>query len=305
MNPTVDQATEPDYRRPRDPVELWLARQWQDVLGFGIGIRDDFFGVGGNSLDAARVINAVLEEFGVQLPLNVMTEHPTVEALGAVLRGQNARLTGPLLAVQSGDGSAPPLFLVHPVDGQVGVYGHLAQALGEEYALFGLQAAGLHTDAEPRRTVPDLAQAYVDAVREVRPTGPYLLGAAASGAAVAHEMAVLLGDDVRLLALIDDDLLEAPDIPSGEPAQVLAGWKARDLVPPDTSVEFAARALRVRRANLDAVRAWRPRPYAGAVDVFRLADRPAGVDWPAAEVRVHECAPLDRRLATALRERLG
>src|SRR5262249_42558950 len=65
------------YERPRDPVEIWLARQWQRILGFGVGIRENFFGVGGNSLDAARVIDAILVEFGVQLPLNVLTEHPT------------------------------------------------------------------------------------------------------------------------------------------------------------------------------------------------------------------------------------
>src|ERR1700733_13122075 len=202
MNPPRDETIDTGYRHPRDPVEIWLARQWQDVLGFAVGIRENFFGVGGNSLDAARVIDAVMVEFGVQLPLNVLTEHPTVERLATLLRDHAGSLSGPLVAIQDGDGTRPPLFLVHPDHGQVGPYCQLAHALGEEFAVFGIQAAGLYSDAEPLRTVPAMAAAYVDTVRAVRPTGPYLLGGFAIGAATAYEMAARL-DDVRLLAAVD------------------------------------------------------------------------------------------------------
>ena len=135
-----------DYQPPRDPVEIWLARQWQDILGFAVGIRENFFDLGGNSLDAARVIDVILVEFGVQLPLNVLTEHPTVERLAALLRDHAGRLSGPLVAIQDGDGTRPPLFLVHPDNGQVGPYCRLAYALGEEFAVSGIQAAGLYSD---------------------------------------------------------------------------------------------------------------------------------------------------------------
>ena len=295
MNPTVDDVTDTGYRHPRDPVEQWLARQWQEVIGFTIGIRENFFELGGNSLDAARVVNAVFEEFGVRLPLNVMTAHPTVEGLATRLRDQNGRLSGPLVEIQRGDGDAPPLFLVHPANGQVGAYGHLAQALGEEFTVFGLQAPGLHSDADPARTVPAMARAYLDAVRAVRPTGPYLLGGCSTGAAVAHEMAALLGAaEVGLLALIDVELLDGVAEPGFEepfedPAEVLDRWRARGLVPSDATTEFVERARRVWLAGQDAVRDWTPRPYSGPLDVFRgpASDRPPAADWPAARVREH------------------
>ncbi|HLJ98711.1 MAG TPA: phosphopantetheine-binding protein, partial [Streptosporangiaceae bacterium] len=104
MNAALGEMTDNGYQHPRDPAEIWLARQWQDVLGFGVGIRENFFGVGGNSLDAARVIDAVLAEFGVQLPLNVLAEYPTVERLATLLRDHAGRLSGPLVAIQDGDG---------------------------------------------------------------------------------------------------------------------------------------------------------------------------------------------------------
>jgi pimeloyl-ACP methyl ester carboxylesterase len=311
MNPALNETTDTGYQRPRDPAEIWLARQWQNVLGFAVGIRENFFGVGGNSLDAARVVDAVMVEFGVQLPLNVLTEHPTVERLATLLRGHAGPLSGPLVAIQDGDGTRPPLFLVHPDHGQVGPYCGLAHALGEELAVFGIQAVGLYSDAEPRRAVPAMAAAYVDTVRAVRPTGPYLLGGCAIGAAIAYEMAARL-DDVRLVAAIDHELLETLDTgteswlqqppgPSDLP-WILASWQERDVVPHDVAPEFAARSLRVWQANRDAARDWRPSPYTGPVDVFgrsRTPALPTTVDQ-----RTHECST-DGHLADALRKLLG
>ncbi len=307
LNETIDTG----YQRPRDPAEIWLARQWQRILGFAVGIRENFFGVGGNSLDAARVIDAIMVEFGVQLPLNVVTENPTVERLATLLPAHAERLRAPLVAIQDGDGTHPPLFLVHPDNGQVGPYTRLAYALGEEFAVAGIQAAGLYSDAEPRRTVPAMADAYIDAIRAEYPAGPYLLGGCGIGAAIAYEMASRL-TDVRLLAAIDAGLLEPPDPVteswSREPPgqrdlpRILASWQERDLVPQDVAPEFVARSLSVWRANRVSVRDWRPPPYTGPLDIF---GPPPAMALPATVAqRTHECGT-DGSLADALRELLA
>jgi hypothetical protein len=311
MNSALNETIDSGYQRPRDPAEIWLARQWQHILGFAVGIRENFFGVGGNSLDAARVIDAILVEFGVQLPLNVLTEHPTVERLATLLRDHAEPLSGPLVPIQDGDGTRPPLFLVHADNGQVGPYCGLAHALGEEFAVFGIQAVGLYSDAEPHRTVLAMAAAYVDTVRAVRPAGPYLVGGCAIGAAIAYEMAARL-DDVRLVAAIDHELLEPLDTGTESwlrqpPRQwdlprILASWQERDLVPRDVAPEFTARSLRVWRANQDAAGDWRPSPYTGLIDVF---GRPPVTALPATAVqRTHECST-DGHLAGAFRELIG
>src|SRR5262249_56711251 len=124
--------------------------------------------------------------------------------------------------------------------------------------------------ADPARTGPAMADAYTDAIRAVRPTGPYLLGGCGIGAAIAYEMAVRL-DDVRLLAAIDAELLEPPD-PVTEswsresPGQwdlprILASWQEHDLVSRDVAPEFVARSLRVWRAHQDAHGDWPPSPH--------------------------------------------
>ena len=65
--------------------------------------------------------------------------------------------------------------------------------------MFGVQAGGLYSDAEPRRTVPAMAAAYVDTVRAVRPTGPYLLGGCAVHDTGASEVWVTHGAEDALV----------------------------------------------------------------------------------------------------------
>lgn len=67
---------------PRTPIEEAVAEVWCDVLGRdAIGVRDDFFRLGGNSLSAMRVLVALRDLFGVGLPLRRLFEAPTVESL--------------------------------------------------------------------------------------------------------------------------------------------------------------------------------------------------------------------------------
>jgi hypothetical protein len=56
MNLSLDEIIDVGCQRPGDLVEIWLARQRQHVLGLAVGTGEGFFGVGGNSLDAADAV---------------------------------------------------------------------------------------------------------------------------------------------------------------------------------------------------------------------------------------------------------
>ncbi|HEV7509096.1 MAG TPA: amino acid adenylation domain-containing protein [Thermoanaerobaculia bacterium] len=67
---------------PRDGVEQAIAAIWQRLLSLdAVGVHDNFFELGGHSLLGTRVIAALRDEFGVEIPLKALFEKPTVEAL--------------------------------------------------------------------------------------------------------------------------------------------------------------------------------------------------------------------------------
>ena len=71
---------------PRTPVEEQLARLWAEMLGLdGIGIHDDFFALGGNSLLAMRIIARVCDTFRVDVSVRSLLASPTVAHMAILI----------------------------------------------------------------------------------------------------------------------------------------------------------------------------------------------------------------------------
>jgi len=96
-NKKVDRAAlpEPDTVRPvledafvkaRTPIEQQLTEIWAEVLNVkDIGVNDNFFALGGHSLSAVQVVFQARQAFGVDLPLRMIFQAPTlVELAGKV-----------------------------------------------------------------------------------------------------------------------------------------------------------------------------------------------------------------------------
>ncbi|MFJ6483325.1 amino acid adenylation domain-containing protein [Streptomyces sp. NPDC091682] len=196
---------------PRDTTELRMARLWEQTLGTApIGVRDDFFALGGHSLKAFALMAAVRREFGVELPLNLVFRRRTVELLCEALPDAGAAAARLLVPLADGDPSRPPLVLVHPRGGDVVCYRDLVRDLaarpGGDRRILGLESVGYNTGEQPLERVPEMAERYLAALREEQPHGPYLLAGWSFGGTVAYEMAARLeaaGEEVAFLGLID------------------------------------------------------------------------------------------------------
>ncbi|HSU54248.1 MAG TPA: HAD-IIIC family phosphatase, partial [Candidatus Dormibacteraeota bacterium] len=75
-----------EFAAARTPTEENICAIWRDLLGLKqVGIRDNFFDLGGNSLLAIRVISRIRETTKLELPLSVLFDTPTIEMLAAGL----------------------------------------------------------------------------------------------------------------------------------------------------------------------------------------------------------------------------
>ena len=217
------------------PLERRLARLWQELLKVErVGVHDDFFELGGNSLVGAALINRLYEAMHEDVALTAIFEAPTVAELARYLEEHHpdgvARLLGeagriashngkatvvapvnagalpPALVAIQPHGARPPLFCVHPAGGIVFPYYTLAPYLGKEQPLYGLQDPNLYRQRGTFPRIEDMAAHYVQALQAVQPEGPYYLLGWSVGGLVAYEMAQQLtrnGQVVAALCLLD------------------------------------------------------------------------------------------------------
>lgn len=199
----------PQSVAPRGRTELDLLHIWERVLpnrgvGTGIGIEDDFFEAGGNSLLGVRLISTIRKELGIGLPMASLLDASTVAAQAASLVTRHPRRLRTLVPLRLGTGR--PTFCVAPVGGTAFCYLDLARSLPGDGPVHGLQSVGIEPGEHPLTSVADIAAAHLAVVREAQPEGPLRLIGWSFGGLVAYEMArqcAEAGEKAELLAMID------------------------------------------------------------------------------------------------------
>jgi len=292
--------------KPKDATEARLVNIWENVLGMRpIGITQDFFDLGGHSLLAVRLMTRIEESFGTKLALATLLQARTVEQLAVVIRqGAPVSSWSSLVPIQVG-GSNPPFFCVHGAGGVVIRFYELAQYLGPEQPVYGLQARGLDGRQPCDSRVEDMAEHYLEEIRRVQPRGPYLLGGYSLGGMVAFEMAQRLiaeGNEQVLVVLFDTFCTPQANGSNGTGngaeslrQSLLAAWQklaqastaekwqavkrvavtVKDGVHRHVSDLTLPRSLKtVRKALGMAVNSYIPRAYPGRLILFRSRYKP-------------------------------
>lgn len=92
------------YVAPRNDTEARIAQIWQELLGKpAIGVLDDLFALGGNSLTATRILSRINKQFGVQVSVRQLFLGPNVADLAvAVERAQQLQSIPPIEPVDHG-----------------------------------------------------------------------------------------------------------------------------------------------------------------------------------------------------------
>ncbi|MFI7587495.1 AMP-binding protein [Spongisporangium articulatum] len=260
--------------------ERVVADAFAAALGLDdLGLDDDFFELGGDSLAAEALVATLADRVGVDrgtVTGNLLAQAPTVRQFAARLRRRPEPGADVLVPVQPA-GSRPPLFVAAGGGGLGLTFMALARALGPDQPVYALQARGLERRAVPDWSVAAIARRNVRELRRVQPHGPYRLAGHSFGGLVAYEMAQQLtraGEEVSMLVVIDSF---PPDPALFVPDGTLTWKDALGL--PLTGLRGAPDEQYWRFYRLSGVlhRRYRGRPYAGPTVVL-VAESPQKVE---------------------------
>jgi len=206
IGPAPDsQAVRREFVAPVSKLEKEIANLFATTLGVSrIGLHDDFFEQGGDSLLAAILLARIEELTGSAIPLFAFVDQPSVFGVSNNLKNwrEQKPATGELSAVIRASQGEPILFCIPGSEGNIAGFFHLARGLGKDQPVTAFRLPAW----EAGRSVADLAAHYVSEVLAAQTGGPYYLTGVCTGGLVAYETASQLiarGKSIGLLALID------------------------------------------------------------------------------------------------------
>ena len=189
---------------PRTDLERELVRIWEQVLQREpIGIREDFFDLGGTSVQATRIFARIEELIHQRVPLSLILGAPTIEQLAlSLLPGKFRNHKAYIVPVQSGR-EKPNFYCI----GGGPVWRLVSKYLGPDQPVFSIELDPVEVEqTRGPKPIEKLARHIVSAICEKQPQGPYYLCGYCQGGLFAYEVArqlMLYGHDVGLLALIE------------------------------------------------------------------------------------------------------
>ncbi len=216
--PKLDELRVNSYILPRTTTEKLAAGIWESILeSTSIGISDNFFEIGGNSLLATQIIYRANNIFGINVPLKSLFEYPILEdwakeidrvKINSLKSHQVKRFEKSIVRIQS-KGNNTPIFFVHPVGGTVSCYFSLAHNLGIEQPFYAFQDYGFVNEGFELDSIDSMVEHYIKEIFEIQPAGPYRIGGWSMGGFIAYEIAKRLkesGYEVSQLIIIDSYL---------------------------------------------------------------------------------------------------
>ncbi|MBJ6360366.1 amino acid adenylation domain-containing protein [Paenibacillus sp. MAHUQ-46] len=289
-----------EYLAPRTTSEATAVDIWRNLLeNPAVGVLDNFFEVGGNSLLATQVVSQAKARFGCDIPLRYLFEYPVLADWAAQIDGIKLALhaqpeSEPCMVKIQQKGEKNPLFFFHPVGGSITCYFTLTRQLGEDQPFYAFQSHKMVNSSLTPETIEEMANAYLQEILAFRPEGPYRLGGWSMGGFIAYEVARKLkeaGQEVIQLALIDSYLSKTTDaseetvlyhfikqlaaVPGYTISDsILLSWKAigldrdslyrelqaLDLLPPGTTSEEVSRLFDVYMNTVQAFQKYNPGP---------------------------------------------
>jgi len=210
--PNLSTGLESTYAAPRTPTEEILAGIWAEILGFEkVGVENNFFDLGGNSMMIVRLISEINRRHQISLSPAELFRNPTVGQIAKLIDGKQPKRKRQTAVVQLGKGRAElPVYFIYagPIEFR------LAKAMGEKHTVFGIDVpwplawrnavTANRTSGFP--TMEQMVAPYVAALHTHTPASPCVLAGHSFAGLMAFEAAhqfVRQGGKVEMVILLD------------------------------------------------------------------------------------------------------
>ncbi|MCR8966025.1 non-ribosomal peptide synthetase [Brevibacillus laterosporus] len=195
---------------PRNFYDNTIVQIWKDVLKLEeIYIQDDFFEIGGSSINIIQVANRIKQELAVEVTFADLMVYKTVLELSEYLaqKENNGRQFKNVFKINKGK-SDKNIFIVHGAGGDIFLYRDLAKLLEDEYNVYGIQPKGLNGEEPFSSSYYEMMHDYINEIRTIQGEGPYIIAGYCTGGIVSYDLVNILelqGDKVTALLELDHE----------------------------------------------------------------------------------------------------
>ncbi len=202
---------------PSNNTEMQLTTIWEDCIGItGIGVTDDYYDIGGDSLTGAIIFEAIEETFGVILSLSTLLIASTIQELAKIIDNKNKTgINLPVIPINP-SGSKPPLFFIPGKGGFPIRIRHLAKKFDIDTPIYAFQNMLQGSSEENLKSVEHVSRTYLATINQMYPSGRIVLIGESLGGKIAYEVAMQavgkreILPTVFLLDSFNDDLKPEP-----------------------------------------------------------------------------------------------
>ncbi|MBW8638285.1 hypothetical protein K1W69_13900 [Hoeflea sp. WL0058] len=200
------------YVAPAGERENAIARIWSEAFGISdLGVEDDFFDLGGNSVIAETISRKVAETLDMPLKAGALLEARTIRDIANLLDDtMRNELPSHLVQLRTG-GDRVPMFIVHGAAGLLFPTDAFMGGFHDDQPVYAFQVPGYDGQCEPLARVEDIAAEYLRCMKLASPDGPWHLAGFCHGSWIAFEMAHQLtkeGQRPLSLTLLDPGIQE-------------------------------------------------------------------------------------------------
>jgi amino acid adenylation domain-containing protein len=186
-----------EYTPPRNDKEMQITSIWKGVLGVErIGIRDNFFEAGGDSLKAIRLHSLLRQQMRLDIRLMDIYKSPTIEGIAGFSENDSI-----LIPVGVPGAEKKEIYFIPPILGNPGIYQSLVKAIPGVNG-FGFSYKGFDRKEPFFESIEEMAKQYAKAIADRNPPDGFLIVGYSMGALIAFEMVRILETTFENVTLV-------------------------------------------------------------------------------------------------------